>query len=389
MVRRGFAIRGRTLGKLAVLAACGVLGATESGAAVFPELYMVTVRPAPDALDQRAAAIRLGMSQLLTRVTGRVDARSHPDMLPLIESAETHMRSYNPLDRERVRVGFIPSRVDQWLETLGWPVWGSERPMTLLWVAVDGGQGERAILSGNPAGDPLSAEMLDLMQAVEEELRLATDERGLPITLPLMDRQDIEAISFVDIWGGFERRIESASGRYRAEALFVAQVRVSDLGIDVRSTLVQGDSRSIVSSRSLRDGIDWLADGFAAQFSMAGGVRTFPLTVLDIRNLADYGSVMTYLEALSVLDSVEVEALGGSVLDVTLTTRSDEDVLRRVLALDGVLLPVDAAAPPPPSAVPAPGPAAVPAPRPADTPVLQPAGSDTLTFRLAGPGTEP
>ena len=374
---------------LALLAACGVLGGTDSGAAVFPELYTVTVRPAPDALDQRAAAIRLGMSQLLTRVTGRLDARSHPDMLPLIESAETHMSTYNPLDRERVRVGFIPSRVDQWLETLGWPVWGSERPMTLLWVAVDGGQGERAILSANPAADQSSPEMLDLMQAVEEELRLAADERGLPITLPLMDLRDIEAISFVDIWGGFERRIESASSRYRAEALFVAQVRVSDLGIDVRSTLVQGDSRSIVSSRSLRDGIDWLADGFAAEFSMTGGVRTFPLTVLDIGSLADYGGVMTYLEALSVLDSVEVDALGGSVLDVTLTTRSDEDVLRRVLALDGVLLPVDAAAPPPLSAVPEPGPSTAPAPRPADTAVPQPAGSDTLTFRLAGPGTEP
>ena len=388
---------------LALLAVCIVLGTAHVRAAVFPELYAVTVTPAPDALDRRAAAIRLGMSQLLTRVTGRLDARFHPDLAPLIESAETHMRSYNPLDRERVRVEFIPSRVDQWLQTLGWPVWGAERPMTLLWVAVDGGWGERAILSAGLA-DPAAVSdertspvMLELMQTVAEELRLAADERGLPITLPSMDPLDVESISFVDLWGGFEERIARASSRYPVEAHLVvrvgvsAGVSVSDVGFNVRSTLLHDDSRRVITSPDLRDGLDWLANDFAAQFSMAGGLRSFPLTVLDVGSLADYGAVMTYLEALSVLDGVEVETLGGRVLDVRLTTRSEEDVLRRVLALDGVLLPAGAGAD---------GDADMDADADAD------AGSDTglspspgglpesprpdsLTYRLAEPGTAP
>lgn len=389
MVRRRFEVCGRTLRTLALLVACGVLGALPSRAAVFPELYAVTVTPAPDALDRRAAAIRLGMSQLLTRVTGRLDARFHPDLLPLIESAETHMRSYNPLDRERVRVEFIPSRVDQWLETLGWPVWGAERPMTLLWVAVDGGWGERAILStdlADPAALPderTSLEMLELLQAVEEELRLAADERGLPITLPLMDPLDIESITFVDLWGGFEERIARASSRYQVEAHLVVRVSVSDIGFNSRSTLVREDSTRVVTSSNLRDGLDWLANDFAAEFSMAGGLRSFPLTVLDIGSLSDYGTVMTYLEALSVLDSVEVEVLGGRVLDVTLTTRSEEDVLRRVLALDGVLLPVGADA----EADADNGSDAGQPPSPVEVP--EPERPDSLTYRLALPGTGP
>ncbi len=391
MVRRGLEVRGLSLRTLALLAACSVLGALPSRAAVFPELYAVTVTPAPEAIDRRAAAIRLGMSQLLTRVTGRLDARFHPDLLPLIESAETHMRSYNPLDRERVRVEFIPSRVDQWLETQGWPVWGAERPMTLLWVAVDSGWGERAILStrlADPATLPderTSPEMLELLQAVAEELRLAADERGLPITLPSMDRLDAESLSFVDVWGGFDERIARASGRYPVEAHLAVRVSVGEPGYDVRSTLVHEESTRVVTSRNLRDGLDWLANDFAAEFSMAGGLRSFPLTVLDIASLADYGEVMTYLEALSVLDGVEVEALGGRVLDVRLTTRSEEDVLRRVLALDGVLLPVGAgddgdtgsAGGSDPGALPLPG--ELPAP----------AQPDSLTYRLARPGAGP
>ena len=391
MVRRGFEVRGWTLRIPALLAACSVLGAMQSRAAVFPELYAVTVTPAPAALDRRAEAIRLGMSQLLTRVTGRLDARFHPDLLPLIESAESHMRSYNPLDRERVRVEFIPSRVDQWLETLGWPVWGAERPMTLLWVAVDGGWGERAILSAGLA-DPdavpderMSPEMLELMQAVEEELRLAADERGLPITLPSMDRRDVESISFVDILGGFDERIARASSRYPVEAHLVVNVRVGDAGYDVRSTLVHEDSTRVVTSRNLRDGLDWLANDFAVEFSMAGGLRSFALKVLDVASFADYGTVMTYLEALSVLDSVEVEALGGRALDVRLTTRSEEDVLRRVLALDGVLLPVGVGVDGDADAET--GSDAGQAPLPGELPDLP--EPDDLTYRLAQPGSRP
>ncbi len=396
MARRGFEVRGRSLRALVLLLACGVLGAMQARAAVFAELYSVTVTPAPDALDRRAEAIQLGMSQLLTRVTGRLDARFHPDLLPLIESAETHMRSYNPLDRERVRVEFIPSRVDQWLETLGWPVWGAERPMTLLWVAVDGGWGERAILSAglvDPAAvrdGRMSPEMLELLQAVAEELRLAADERGLPITLPSMDRLDVESISFVDLWGGFEERIERASNRYPVEAHLVVRVSVSDVGVsevgfNVRSTLVHDDSRRVITSTDLRDGLDWLANDFASEFSMAGGLRSFPLTVRGIGSLADYGAVLTYLEALSVLDSVEVEALGGRVLDVRLTTRSEEDVLRRVLALDGVLLPADAGDGGDGDADSGSDTGALPSP--GELPQLP--QTDSLTYRLAPPGIGP
>ena len=400
-MRRGFAVGGRALRVPALLAACCVLAGLPARGAVFPELYAVTVTPAPDVLDRRAAAIRLAMGQLLTRITGRLDARSHPDLQPLIESAETHMRSYNPLDRERIRVEFIPSRVDQWLETLGWPVWGAERPMTLLWVAVDSGLGERAILSAG-VSDPfafadgrMSPEMLDLLQAVEQELRLAADERGLPITLPLMDLQDARAVTFVDVWGGFEQRIDAASSRYRAEAVLVARVRASaldaesdtgDFDFDVSSTLIQGELRSAVSSGSLRDGLDWLANDFAVEFGMAGAARTLPLSVLDIGSLADYGAVMNYLEALSVLDAVEVVSLGGRVLDVVLTTRSEEDVLRRVLALDGVLLQAGGGDAGTDSAVDA------GRPPPGDLPSLpaaEPSDPQTLTYRLAQPEAEP
>ncbi len=48
---------------------------------------------------------------------------------------------------------------------------------------------------------------------------------------------------------------------------------------------------------------------------------------------------MSYLETLSVLQSVDVESLERGVLTLRVAARGDAQVLERVLALGGVLAP--------------------------------------------------
>jgi hypothetical protein len=127
----------------AVFLAQGALGAT------FQNLYRVTVAPDPAAAEQRAAAIEAGMARLLIRVTGSRAAPLDPALRSLLADADRYLASYG-LDRQgQAQVGFIPSQVEQALRALGKPVWGPERPSTLLWIAVDDGVGGRALLGAN------------------------------------------------------------------------------------------------------------------------------------------------------------------------------------------------------------------------------------------------
>jgi len=89
----------------------------------------------------------------------------------------------------------------------------------------------------------------------------------------------------------------------------------------------------------VRDGLDAIADLYAADLSVVGGAATTLISVLDVSSAADYGRVMSYLESLSVLQSVDVDGLDRGVLSLRINARGGAQVLQRVLALGGVLSP--------------------------------------------------
>ena len=76
------------------------------------------------------------------------------------------MSSYGDDRQGRALVGFSRGQVERALTELGKPVWGPERPLTLLWVAVDDGAGGRALLGADEAaefGTPTTPQMTELL----------------------------------------------------------------------------------------------------------------------------------------------------------------------------------------------------------------------------------
>jgi hypothetical protein len=311
--------------------------ATHVDAATFPNLYGATVTPDPNATDVRAAATRAALARVLVRVTGRRGAPLDPQLQPLLVESSRYLNSYGVDRQGRAQVSFIATRIDQALNELNLPVWGSERPLTLLWLAVDDGVGGRALLPANELGADLSSAMAQLLAMIRTELVAVADERGLPIALPLLDLEDLNAVSFTDVWGGFEDRVAAASARYRADAILIGRVRPNFGGNEVQWLLLQDGVRRPIDGVAVRDGLDAVADLYAAELGVIGDARTTRLTVLDVATPAEYGRVMSYLEGLSVLQTVDVESLERGVLSLRVAARGDARVLERVLSLGGVL----------------------------------------------------
>jgi len=332
-------------GLLAAVAVTAVLLAQSAGGATLPNLYVVTVSPDPAARDQRAAAIQAAMARLLIRVTGNRNAPLDPVMRPMLSNADRYLASYG-LDRQRQpQVGFLRSPVEQALTALGMPVWGPERPLTLLWVAMDDGLGGRALLGANDANHiegVSNPAMTASLKALRTELLAVADERGLPIELPLLDLEDLGAVTFADVWGGFEDRVSAASQRYRADAVLIGRVRPGIVGNEIQWLFLRGLERRVVIGDALRDGLDAAADAYAAETSTVGGVSATLISVRGVASSADYGRVMSYLEQQSVLQSVDVESLENGVLNLRVAARGDARVLERIFSLGGVLRPAAA-----------------------------------------------
>lgn len=325
---------------LAWLAALVLVGSGPARAAVFPDLYTLTVTPDPEAGDARQAAIDLAMRRLLVRITGERNPDGDPALKALIDDASRYVASVAlGIDRERARVEFYPSQVDRALGALQRPVWGPERPLTLVWIAVDGGDGERVLLSedGVSNGFEPAAGLADAAAAIRAEIDRVADERGLPLALPLLDLEDLAAVTFADVWGGFVEPVRAASRRYGADAILIGRVRLNPFGNSVQWILVRGDERRTFAGTEVGEGLHWVADTYAQDFSVIGGVSTVRLVVRGVTSYADYGRVMSYLESVSALQSVDVEGYENGLLSLRASARGDVDVLERVLGLGRVL----------------------------------------------------
>jgi hypothetical protein len=337
-----------TLLRSSVVVSAAFAAPLSSVAVTFEDLYAVTVTPDPAAPNQREAALQAAMARLLIRVTGNRNAPLEPALQPLSAAPDGFLQSYGLIQQGQTQVGFNGGQIERVLTDLGQPFWGPERPLTLLWVAVDDGAGGRVLLGADPAADlgaAASPRLAELAGQVREEVAAAADERGLPIAWPLLDLEDLSAVSATDVWGGFDDRIVAASARYRADAVLIGRVRPGVFGTEVEWLFVHGLQRQGLPLAGIRDGLDAAADRYAADLATVGGASITLLTVRNVFTPADYGRVVGYLERLSALQTVDVESFDNGTLSLRVAARGDAQVLERLLALGGVLRPAAAAGP--------------------------------------------
>jgi hypothetical protein len=323
-----------------VLLAC----TSASLAATFADLYSVVVPqsagPAGAIPRSQDESIRVAMGQLLTRITGRRDAAFEPALEGLRQNARDYVEQVGAVDRDNLLVRFNARSVEAALVAVDQPIWGAERPLTLLWIAIDGGAGERQILGAEAPRFGGESPLAELQARFREQLEEVADERGLVLALPLLDLQDMTSLSFVDIWGGFDDRVRLASARYAPDDILVGRVRLTDYGAVTRWTLLEGYDEIPLGGQSLRDGLDVLADRYAAEFSTLGRASATEVVVLGITSLHDYGRVMMYLESLSLLELVAPAELSGETLRLRVAARGGASGLQSVLGLGNVLRPV-------------------------------------------------
>ena len=312
-------------------------------AATFENLYTVTVPLSGQHNRQQDLRTdedfdRFAMRELLIRVTGQLDAPTNPALMDLVRDASRYVVQRGNPDRDNLLIVFDALGLQDALTQRNQPVWGEERPLTLLWVAMDGGPGERGILAASPSPVPRSDMLETAAESLREQLRDAANQRGLPIVLPLMDVRDLDAVDFIDVWGVFSERLGQASARYGPDAVLSGRIRLGEAGMETaRWTLLRRENLFQLPGDSIRSGLDGLADLYALEFSGVGGATSARLTVVDVESLDDYGRVVSYLESLSVLQSVQLERLVGTELTLRVEARGGAQVLDRVLALGDVL----------------------------------------------------
>ena len=352
------------------LAVCGSV----ASAAVVPWLYTAEVAVRSQSAGERHRAARAGLAEVLTRLTGLAPLPDDVDITGALAAPERFYARYEYVQRQaemdapaQVLVfHFDPGPVLRLLRQADLPVWAADRPRTLAWVVVQQ-QGERRLIGGT---GPLA-------DAIAGSLRQRARERGLELSLPLMDLTDA-ALSPTAVWGLFWEDIDAASVRYAPDLLLVGRlrqaiggwhsewhlrsrgaaspVRLYDLPLPAGSTRRNHQGEPVADAFQ-HDGptaafaaaatVDSVATTLAERFAVRGALTTIDAVVSAAQTVPRYAALLAYLQSREYIERVDVHTVRADAIGLRLHSRSSPAQLRELLGMGNAFAPgaADDAAP--------------------------------------------
>ena len=321
-----------------LLALICVIAFGTAGAVEVTSLYTAQVPLDQEQDNPQAFAHKTALAQVLLRVSGSEVVNDTDLFDALFPDPSAWVVQLRPGPDDTLFVSFDGDALEEALKGAGQKVWGSDRPLTLVWLAVDWGQGEREIIGATDADrNPDEQRSINRNKLLRERMLTFAENRGLPIAFPLLDSEDLGEVTFSDIWGGFDERVLEASARYDVTSVLIGRVR-ADSGQRPRwSWHFAGEQQNWAGEPEVI--ISQVTDSLAAEFAIGGDepLRRVDLHVSGVNSVYAYGAVNDVLDNLNVVDRFSVSGVEGDRLSFIVAAHGGALRLARALRVAGLI----------------------------------------------------
>lgn len=225
-----------------VLSFSALLKSFEAVAIEVTDLYRSQVPIESQSTSDRSKALVKAMEAVLIKVGGHRQVLNNSDVKKALRKVSSYLTQYQYTRRQNqlyLQADFDEQKVNALFKSAQLPLWGSHRPLIMLWLIEEQGI-ERSVYND----DEQSVKTIQ----IKDHAQL----RGLPVILPLMDLEDSLAVSNAEIWGRFPEPVRNASRRYLAEASVV--MRISDNTLKPKLTDTETESETKAKATVLEAG---------------------------------------------------------------------------------------------------------------------------------------
>jgi uncharacterized protein len=289
--------------------------ATIAPAATLENLYE-TAQPITSSQD---AAIVEALKTVVIRVSGQRDSPAR--LGSALGNPRQYVQRFGVTQDNVLEVGFDDISIDRMLTDAGLPIWGRERPATLIVLSLE-----------ETGGDWASSEATPLDK---DRISRVANERGVPLQWGALDAQDRNMLSMASD----ESALLPIATRNNAHAVLVGRGRRDSM----QWTLATVDG-VVRTTGTLEDGVHLAADTFAKVFASTGTSLTHVvIDIAGIANLDAYASTLNYLEGMTSVRGIAVQSVTGDTLQFRLAIRGSAETLQRAIALDRRLVPMQGA----------------------------------------------
>jgi hypothetical protein len=301
-------------------------------------LYTAQVALDDEQDNPRQAAYESALAAVLLRVSG-AELGTDPELIELLfPNPSAYVVQFRPGEDDTLWVSFDGDAVEQVLRQSGQTVWGGDRPVTLVWLAVDWGEGDREIIAADdPERGRAAGRSIDRDRLLRQRVLDMAERRGLPVLFPLMDAEDQQNVSFSDIWGGFDELLKAASERYEVNSILVGRVRASSSERNRWSYYFSDDARIWNGEPELIIGL--VADELADEFAIRGDapVEFVDLMVSGINTVEAYGEMQNLLSETNVVENFAIGEVSGDLIRYRVEVLGGIERLRKALRFSGLI----------------------------------------------------
>ncbi len=303
------------------IAALALLAHAES----LGDLYTVTV----PYTGENESAFRQAMRDILVRVTGRPDAPELEHLAPLVGQASRYVTSFRRAAGNQLTVTFNGTAIENAVDASGLATWDSDRPVTLVWLALDRGGGRRGLVSSSDTS------------AEKARIDSKADRSGLPIVWP--DAGDDLVRAMQQAWSGNHDALVDAARRYGADGVLIGRARLTAAGTYEVDWSFAGSGVAGNATGELETGPELAAERYAGVYTSRGAAQRSEqiVTVTGIGSLESYASAMRTLSKLAPVRGVSVDEVTPDAVSFRVNVRGDPAALNDAILRDGRLQPVD------------------------------------------------
>ena len=323
----------------AFLLGSAILASAQAPAAVLNNLYQVQL--APQEEQSRDEAMRAATVVMLQRLAGNDVSLKLQPIAEALKTPQDLMSRIGTTEAGQLRVQFEPDALSKVLKQAGQPLLGPNRPGILLWAVEAGELGDRAL-------SPAAANALVLKQAAQH--------RGVALSFPLGDLQDMALVDETVIRQANQEILLEAAKRYPAEGTLALVIGGTDEIAELNWTLWLSDlNKSGRISGAPEQAADELMqqlaklvfEQYAIPASAAGDHTEWRLHVEGVDGVAAYSGLMGMLRRLGTQQQPKMLEIDGDRVLLQVSFPGSEEQLERMLGLDMRLQRVAEPAPEP------------------------------------------
>ena len=332
--------------KLGSLLALSCLWFAPAQAVIVEDLFTVELPVADQTTSLRLETFSEAFKQVVIKVSGSDDALRNPAFKRPIERSARYVKQFRYVNRSQgddeefentrlyLRIDFDQQLIEGLLREHNFPVWGRERPSSLLVISYDVNENIKLV------SDDSTPDLIDLLDR-------AASQYAVPVLFPLMDLQDIALVRIGDIVSRQYDNIDTMARRYAPDALLVGQI-VGRSGVgwqgdwEVRfaDQIFKWKHQASSKNGIINQVIKHLARILALEYALEDHrlvEQSLLLSVSALDGIDNLISVQKYLKSLNVVDSVRVAMVNQDVVTYRLKLRNDPEDLQRLIEFGEVL----------------------------------------------------